>query len=221
MALKLDNLPRSTPIVDNVGRPLTAFQVWWQNFKTQIETSINDIASIVSQIAQILIDLGLAQQTADGALALAESAINPDGTIKSSKVVTESIIADGVTERYLTQTVSDTVLPDTVETTVMSLAFTKVEAESDVDLDIAVRLSSSDDIRGTLSVYRDAGVVDSFQPFMNGAGGTYRVVVTLPFTESGLAAGSYTYTVKFTRNGGASTLSALSGSLIRVKEIKR
>lgn len=214
MTLKLDNLPRSTPLVDNAGRPLTAFQVWWQNMKGQIETTVNDIVAI-------LVRLGLVEVTADGALELAESAINPDGTIKSSKVVTESIIADGVTERYLTQTVSDTVLPDGVETTVMSLAFTKVEAESDVDLDVAVRLSSSDDIRGTLNVYRDAGVVDSFDPFMNGAGGTYRVILTLPFTETGLADGSYTYTVKFTRNGGASALSALSGSLIRVKEIKR
>lgn len=221
MTLKLDNLPRSQPLVDGQGKPLTAFQVWWQNFKTQIERSVNAISDIVDQLTQILIDIGLIQQTAEGALELAESAINPDGTIKSSKVTTESIVIDGVSERYVAQRVSDVSLTTSVEIDVLTLNVTKVEDESDIDIDASVRLESADDIVGELRIYRDAVEIDRFDPFIKGPGGTYRTVLGLPFTESGIAAGTYVYKITFRQLGGLTTLYAKAGTLMRIREMKR
>ncbi len=221
MALKLNDLNATLPIVDGQGKPTTGFQLWWQNFRKQIEESVNRISDIVQQIVDILVALGVAQETADGALELAESAINPDGTIKTDKVLTSSITGDAVTERYLAQSIGSVLLPDGVETDVVSLNVTKVITSSEMDIDASIRLSSSDDIRGTMKVYRGADLVDSFDPFMNGAGGTYRTVLTLPYTETDIPAGPYTYKMTFTRNGGGSSLSALAGSLLRIKEIKR
>lgn len=228
MTLKLDNLPRSQPLVDGQGKPLTAFQVWWQNFKTQIERSVNAISDIVDQlsdvvdqITQILIDIGLIQQTAEGALELAESAINPDGTIKSSKVTTESIVIDGVSERYVAQRVSDVSLTTSVEIDVLTLNVTKVEDESDIDIDASVRLESADDIVGELRIYRDAVEIDRFDPFIKGPGGTYRTVLGLPFTESGIVAGTYVYKITFRQLGGLTTLYAKAGTLMRIREMKR
>jgi hypothetical protein len=214
MALRIDRLQSNVPIVDGTGLPLKAYQTWWQRVAEGIESTVNDIVDI-------LVRLGLVEVTADGALELAESAINVGGTIKTEKVLTDSIIPDGVTERYYTQTLLDVTLPDGVETEVMSLNITKVTAESDIDIDVALRLASNDDIRGTYRLYRDGVEIDAFDPFLNGSGGTYRTAMTIPFTESGLAADDYEYSVTFARNGGASTLLAVAKSSTRIKEVKR
>lgn len=221
MALNLNNLNSTIPIVDGQGKPTAGFQLWWQNFRKQIEDSVNRISDIVDQIVQILIDLGIAQQTADGALELAESAINPDGTIKTNKVLTNSINGDAVTERYLAQSIGDTVLPDGVETDVISLSVTKAITSSEMDIDASIRLSSNDDIRGTIRIYRGTDLIDSFPPYINSQGGACRLVLTMPYTETDITAGPYTYKMTFTRNGGGSAVSALAGSLLRIKEIKR
>lgn len=214
MAFELPRLQAALSVVTKEGQPTSQFQQFWQSVVELIEAAIDNIR-------QILIDLGVAQETADGALELAQSAIKPGGIIKDEKVITDSIIPDGVTERYLTQTLSGTTLPDGVETEALALSVTKVIDESDMDIDVALRLSSNEDVRGEIKIYRDAVLIDSFEPFLNGSGGTYRTILTMPFTESGIAAGNYEYTVTFTRAGGASTLTADEGSLIRVKEIKR
>lgn len=213
-AFRLPRLPQDKAIVDNAGFPQTIFQRWWQSVMEKIEAAIADIR-------QLLIDVGIAQETADGGLALAQSGINPDGTIKDEKVVTESVVANGITERYFAQSLFDLVLPDGVETEVVTLTAEKIEAESEVDIDVAIRLASSDDIQGQIKIYRDADVIDSFEPFIKGAGDTLRLIFTMPLTESDTPVGEYEYKVTFTKDGGASALSALARSNIRIKEIKR
>lgn len=214
MAFELPRLSASFAIVTEAKFPTLPFQQWWQSVVEAIEAAIDNIR-------QILIDLGVAQETADGALELAQSAIKPGGIIKDEKVITDSIIPDGVTERYFVQALSGVTLPDGVETEVLAISVTKVIDESDMDIDVALRLSSNEDVRGEVKIYRDALLIDSFEPFLNGAGGTYRTILTMPFTESGIPADDYDYTVTFTRAGGASTLTADENSLIRIKEIKR
>ena len=211
---RLPRLQSGLPITDKDGRPASWFHLWFQKFAEAIEGAIDEIVTI-------LVRLGLVEITADGALELASSAINPGGTIKDGKVLTGSIINNGVTERYLAQILADITLDDGVETDIASVSIIKDADESDIDLDASLRLKSSDDVRGTVRIYRDATVIDSFDPFMNGAGGTFRTILTMPYTDSGVPAGSYVYKMTFERSGGASALSAGSGSLLRSKEIKR
>lgn len=90
MAIKLNRLQAATGIVDKDGRPTSWFQLWWQEIADTIEGAVNNII-------QLFIDTGLAQETADGALELAESAINPDGTIKDEKVLTQSMTDNAAT----------------------------------------------------------------------------------------------------------------------------
>ena len=84
--LKLPRLQRSVALVGKDGAPLTGFQQWWQKVTETIETSVNDIIDI-------LVAVGIAQDTADEGLTLAEGAINAGTfTIKNSKVLTDSMI---------------------------------------------------------------------------------------------------------------------------------
>ena len=211
---KLDRLFAGDQLLNKTGTPTLRFMAIWQKFAESIEGSLNNIADV-------LVRLGLVEVTADGALDLAEQAINPDGTIKDEKVITPSIMADAVTGRYFTQNISGVTLTDTVEVTVLSLSVVKAIDESDIDLDPCIRFSSNDDIRGTIRLYRGATLIDSFQPYMNGPGGTYRVSQVLPFTDSAALAGSHTYSLTFQRSGGASTVTALAGTCMRAKELKR
>lgn len=214
MATRLPLLPKNVVLVDKAGAATMTFTRWWQKFAEAIEAAITNITDV-------LVQLGLVQETADGALELAESAINPGGTIKDEKVLTDSLIADAVTSRYFTQIVSPVTLTNAVEVTILSLTVVKLLGDSEVDLDPCIRFASNDDVRGTISVYRDAAVIDSFVLFINGAGGTFRVSQTLPFTDSVGTPGTYNYSLRFTRNGGASSVTAEPGSCMRAKEFKR
>lgn len=211
---RLPRLASDRPIIDEVRRPTPLFQRWWQSVVEKIEEAIG-------AINDVLVAVGIAQETADGSLELAQQAINPDGTIKTDKVLTSSITTDAVTERYLAQAVADITLPDGVETTVVTLTVEKQLSQSEMDIDAAIRLASSDDIQGVIRIYRGGDLVDSFNPFLKGPGGTYRTILTMPFTESNIASGAYEYRMTFTKDGGASTLNANAGSLLRIKEIKR
>lgn len=104
MAFRLARLPRGAALVDKEGRPAAAFQQWWQSVVEAIEAQeavqdqlIAENAARVQEITDLLVQLGLVEETADGALALAESAINPDGTIKSDKVLTTSMVNNAAT----------------------------------------------------------------------------------------------------------------------------
>jgi hypothetical protein len=111
MAFRLPRLPQWEP-------SHAEMQIWWQQVVEAIErqeaTQDEIIAEIqvlvaeleaqgiilteaVADITAILIAVGLAQTTADEGLALAESAIEVGGTIKDSKVLTNSIAPSNVT----------------------------------------------------------------------------------------------------------------------------
>jgi len=182
---------------------------------------VEQIEGAIANIRQLLIDVGIAQETADGSLELAQKAIRPDGTIKDDKVLTDSVVPNGITERYFAQTLADIVLPDSVETDVVSLTLDKLRPDSEVDVDVAIRLASTDDIRGTIRVYREAVMIDTFDPYIAGPGSTLRLIFTMPLTETDTPVGTYMYKVTFEKDGGATTLRALTRSSLRVKEIKR
>ena len=93
-------------------------QIWWQQVVEAIErhevTQDELIAELQTQqaeldaqqailsaavedITDILVRLGLVEVLADETLVLAESALNPDGTVKTNKVLTTSIAPSNVT----------------------------------------------------------------------------------------------------------------------------
>lgn len=85
MAIKLPRLPSNW-----LDQP-AFFERAWNTAMTTIESSITNIQ-------QILVDLNLVTITADGALELAQSAIEPGGQIKENKVVTESVAPSNITK---------------------------------------------------------------------------------------------------------------------------
>lgn len=217
---RLPRLQRDADLIDG-SKPTMLFQRWWQSVVEKIEGALNNIR-------QLLIDVGIAQATADGGVEIAtdaferaDSAIEPGGTIRDNKVETSSVAVDAITERYFAKTLGSVTLPTGIETDVVSVTITKVLNFSEMDIDVAVRLASDDDILGTIRIYRGMDLVDSFPPFLKGPGGTYRTILTMPFTENDIPAGTYDYRVTFQKDSGATTLQALSGTLIRIKEIKR
>jgi hypothetical protein len=187
----------------------------------KIETSLNDLDEAQDSIIAILTRLGLVEVLADGTLTLAESAINPDGTIKTSKVVTTSIVAEGVTTGVYVQNGSIVSLPNATETTILSLSLTKAINESDVDISSTLRLESSDDIIGTFKLYRDASLIDSVEYDCRTNGSTYKALIPYSFIDEAATAGARTYALSFTRNGGGSSVQANAGSILRLREFKR
>lgn len=96
MAFRIPRLPRGVAIVGKDGWPMQKFQQWWQTVAVGIEAAIKGLDDTLDALTEILVQLGLIEVKADGALALADSAINPDGTIKTNKVVTESVVDNAI-----------------------------------------------------------------------------------------------------------------------------
>jgi hypothetical protein len=210
----IPKLQRQIAITQPNGTPTPTFQQWWQTVAQNIEGSINDLVSVLER-------LGLVEVTADGALELADSAINPDGTIKTSKVLTSSIIPNGVTQGSFVQSTLVVNCPDGVETDLLSLAITKDLDESDIELSSNLRFQSSDDIIGTFRYYRDATLLDSVQFDMRTNGGVQKNVIAYDFVDDFAVAGPYTYKITFTRSGGASSVQMNTGSSLRPREFLR
>lgn len=190
------------------------FERYWDETMSKIEKSISDIQ-------QLLIDVGIAQQTADGSLALAESAINPDGTIKPNKVTTNSVVPNGINKPYFVQTTSPLILPDGIDTQICSVSVTKDIADSDMEISSVVRLDSSDDLHGDFTIVRSGTVIDTLSIFNNGVGGTNRLPFPILFRDFTAPSGPLTYEVRFKRDGGGSTLRAITGTNLSVIEVKR
>lgn len=98
MALRIPRLQRTIAVTEPDGSPKSAFQQWWQKVAETIEAAVATLEEAVADIVAILVRLGLVEETADGALQLAESAINPDGTIKDDKVLTSSVAPNNITK---------------------------------------------------------------------------------------------------------------------------
>lgn len=67
MSLRLPKFDRQVPIVDDSGKPLRTFHIWWERVVNSIITAFNDLEEIV-------LDIQAAQQAADDAQAAAEAA---------------------------------------------------------------------------------------------------------------------------------------------------
>lgn len=188
---------------------------------TSIEKNFTDITALFDNIRQILIDLGLVTVTADGALALSTAAINPDGTIKTNKVTTTSIIGQGVNKPYFIQNTADVVLPNTVDQTIFTLTTSKDLVESDLQISSLIRMSSSDDLRGDFRLLRNGILIDTVPIFANGSGGSFKLPISLLFRDVDAPQGTNVYAINFLRQGGGSTVTALSASNLEIVEVKR
>ena len=186
MALRLPRLPRSVAIVDQTLRPLASFQKWWQSVAEKTEQANNDLVDV-------LVRLGLVEVTADGALELAESGLNPDGTVKTNKVTTGSMVANAATVPWLA--IDDTVIAiGSSATTILTQAITKAIDESTLRVSAQVPLVGPDAVKVivTYEVKSGATVVASrdFTLEVDANGTTY-----LPFSYEhyfdGIDAGSY------------------------------
>lgn len=207
MSLKLPRLQFNQDIVTEKGVPTNTFQIWWQKVAEALEQAVSDIVNAVISIG--------------GLEALTDSALFPDGTVKPDKVTTESIVSNGVTKPYFVQILSNVTLPDGADTVIASLAVNKDIADSDMQISSICRMDSSDDLRGDFTIKRDGVVIDTIGLFANGAGGDFRIPISLLYRDVVAATGAHTYTVNFTRNGGASAVSAQAGSTLEVVEVKR
>jgi len=227
MTLRLARLPRSVPIVDlKNGVPEIVLQKWLQSFAEQIEASVVDIEGNIQDISDLLVALGLVEVTADGALALAQSAIDPGGTIKDEKVLTTSMVADAATAGYFAQLSAPVTMPDGVDTEIVSLSFTKAIEESDILIDGALRMESSDDVKGVFTLYRDGGpgvgtAIDTVDWDTRLNGSIAKLTVPYNFVDTGASAGATSYSISFARDGGGSTVTANAGSGLRTLERKR
>lgn len=90
MSFRLARLRASEAMVDAQQRPTLTFQRWWQSVMEKIEATIDTVLAA-------LVRLGAVEIQADGTATLAESAINPGGTIKDDKVLTSSMIDNAAT----------------------------------------------------------------------------------------------------------------------------
>jgi len=139
MALRLPRLQASQPITLAGGKPSTAFAIWWQNVAVAVEGAVNGIVDI-------LVRLGLVEVDASGALALAESAINPGGTIKDDKVLTESVIANGITVPWFVSSSTLITFAPATDTDIFSLDITKALDETDLEIETQIELYGLDAI---------------------------------------------------------------------------
>ena len=90
-----------------------------------------------------------------------------------------------------------------------------------MEVSTEIQFASTDDVRGIIRIRRDGTIIKTFDPYMNGAGGNFRVSQSLSANETGLSAGSHTYSLSFERQGGGSTVTAYAGTMLRVEEIKK
>jgi|GEM_PF-4195662 len=160
MALRIPRLPRAVAIVGKDGWPAQKFQQWWQSVAVAIEGAISTLNGVLDNLTDIFVELGFIEVKADGALALADSAINPDGTIKTNKVVTESIEPFAVTVGGIL-TPGDVYCPAGTATTFIETPFTQVgeggAGQGLLSLDFTVNSVSNHDGSAKLRFYVDTG----------------------------------------------------------------
>lgn len=194
---------------------------YWESLQT-VDPKLAGIAAGATVGAPAGTNVGsTSATTVESGANAANNGVNSDGTIKTNKVDTASMLDYSASQRVRVDTVSDITLTDGVEVTIATASITKKTSTSDIELRSETLFSSSDDVRGTLRLKEGSTVHQSFQPYMNGALGTFRITQALSKLLTGLASGSHTFTLTFQRSGGASAVKALAGSCITVEEMMK
>lgn len=206
----------------------TTSNTWWQNKRPP--TKAQDITFNAGQTiedlkpAEVNSTRGAPSGTPVGSITANDvsSTVKSGGGVANNQVATPAIVDLAVTKTNYVTLSSDVSLPDATDVDVFSLTVTKDLAASMIRVEAVVIMESSDDIRGDFTFYDTAGTTpQGYGVFMNGAGGTYRVPVTIIALFTGIAAGSNTYKLKFRRNGGASSVTTKANSLFSVREEKK
>jgi hypothetical protein len=222
----------------NVLKPLATRKIGYQRNETQMARG--DIAAILFaedvsfgdgtalqalQPAEAGATKGAPVGTPVGSKTAADVAatIKTGGGVADDKVSTPAISDMAVTKTSYATRSSDISLPDATDVDIFSLTVNKDQAASLIRLEACVIIESSDDIRGTFTFYDTAGAASpqDYGVYANGAGGTFRLPLTFIALFAGVGTGSRTFRLKFRRNGGASSVSAKTGSLFSVREEKK
>lgn len=206
----------------------TTSNTWWQNKRPP--TKAQDIAYNAGQTIEDLKPAeanstrGAPSGTPVGSITANDvaSTVKSGGGVANNQVSTPAIVDLAVTKTNYITLSSAVTLTDATDVDIFSLTMTKDQVGSMIRVEAVVIMESSDDIRGDFTFYDTAGTTPQvYGVFMNGAGGTFRVPVTIIALFTGIAAGSNTYKLKFRRNGGASLVTAKANSLFSVREEKK
>jgi len=141
--------------------------------------------------------------------------------IQDLSIGTQKIAEFAVQRVYFATLAGALTLPNTTMTQILSATVTKSISNSVIDIIANIRFTSSDDVRGTAYLHDGTSYIDQIEVFMNGSGGTFKAPLAFSFVDTATGTGSRTYSIRFQRNGGGSTLYAAAGSNFKVTEIKR
>ncbi|MET0373782.1 MAG: hypothetical protein ABW128_05940, partial [Rhizorhabdus sp.] len=138
------------------------------------------------------------------------------GTVSTGKVT-----GNAITKTYYVENTGSINLANGVETVILSQQTVKDENDSAVQFNAVAYLASSDDIRGTMTLYCNGNPLTSRQVYLNGAGRTLILPVPFIWRLVGWGAGVCNFQLKFSRNGGANTVLAENGTCMITQEVKR
>ena len=150
------------------------------------------------------------------------AALDVFGNVNGNRVGTASVLDGSMTGRARTERATAVTLTNLTTVEVVAVSYTRSNAGSAISIETEILFASSDDLRGTIYIYRDAVLLRAVAPYMNGAGGTFRIVQPLSVDDLDAPVGTaVTYRVYFNRNGGGSTVQALAGTSIKAEEFKK
>lgn len=224
MPIILPKLQRTFAIVESDRAPTQTFQQWWQSVAKAIEAAVLSLEETIQQVIDILVRLGLVEITADGALALAESAINPDGTIKDDKVLTSSMQDGAASDPWRVVSSSVIAFAAATKTEILSVTVTKQEDDSYLELSCQVPFESADAIDIDIGFEaQQAGVpIQTIPDYRIELDANNATKLPWAFVDEfdALDAGSYDIKIFGTRFS-ADTCSTLGTYKMRVREFKR
>jgi hypothetical protein len=180
----------------------------------------------------------------DGVIATAKIG---DLQVDSAKIAnltvgTEKITGQAVTTSNIVTTTSDvSATADNTYYTIATIGVNKsLGYESLLKFEFNIQWYSSDDIRGSLyleSAGTTTGIIYGgkggptygtvpivsriWTMYINGAGGTMYIPLSFVTTGDNVPSGTDTYTVKFMKQSGASTVTAKAGSTLAIREEKK
>ena len=169
-----------------------------------------------------------------------------DLVVNSAKIADLTVGTAKITGQAVTTTATVTTASDVSATadstyyTIGTISFAKaLGIESILKFEFNLQWYSSDDIRGalylesaatgTVTYYTKYGATTGTAPlvsrtwtmYINGAGGTMYIPLAFVTTASNISAGTDTYTLKFRKDSGASTVTVKAGSTLAIREEKK